>query len=813
VPESARYYVRDAITQGKAGGGSFKLKGDLHDMPFADPKHGEFRIATQVSGVTMNYVPSALLPTGSLPWPTLTQIGGELVFDRVSMAVKAASARVSNAPSLQLSKVEAQIPDLTQQQTVIVQAQAQGLASDVLKVVSTSPLNTLTNQALSRAKASGNADVKLRLQLPIQELDKSRVQGTVTLAGNDVQITPDSPALQQARGIVSFNEKGFALRDTSARAFGGELRLEGGSRATTSPNDVSVALRAQGTATAEGLRQAKELDLLARIAQQANGSVAYVASLGIRRGQAEITVSSNLQGLALNLPQPLQKTAEAVLPMRYDNSLARESLADGRRLQDQISLELGGLATVNYLRDISGAAPRVIRGRIGVGLAPGEAIAGNDDPGVAANINFAQLDLDAWAKLLNTPVGTPVSAPSAGSASSADTSEVLGYLPSIMSVRARALTVQGRTLNNVVVGGSRDDLTWRANLDARELNGYVEYRQPSAGNAGRVYARLARLSLAASTASDIEATLDEQPSSIPALDIVVEDFELRGKKLGRVEVEALNRDSGGVREWRLSKLNVGLPEAQFNATGNWTLLGASGQRGSRNERRRTALNFKLDIADSGELLKRFGFDKVIAKGKGRMEGQLAWLGAPWALDYNSLAGGFNVNIESGQFLKADPGIAKLLGVLSLQSLRRRLGLDFRDVVNEGFSFDFVRGDVKIEQGVASTNNLQMKGVNAAVLMEGSASIAKETQNLRVVVVPEINAGTASLIATAINPAIGLGTFLAQLILRRPVIEAATQEYRVDGSWAEPKVERINRRAGNAESTAKPPESTSTSTTP
>ena len=113
--------------------------------------------------------------------------------------------------------------------------------------------------------------------------------------------------------------------------------------------------------------------------------------------------------------------------------------------------------------------------------------------------------------------------------------------------------------------------------------------------------------------------------------------------------------------------------------------------------------------------------------------------------------------------------------------------------SEGFAFDFVRGDVRIEQGVATTNNLQMKGVNAAVLMEGSANIDQETQNLRVVVVPEINAMTASLVATAINPVIGLGSFLAQVFLRGPLIEAATQEFRIDGTWADPRVVRVPRR--------------------
>ena len=57
----------------------------------------------------------------------------------------------------------------------------------------------------------------------------------------------------------------------------------------------------------------------------------------------------------------------------------------------------------------------------------------------------------------------------------------------------------------------------------------------------------------------------------------------------------------------------------------------------------------------------------------------------------------------------------------------------------------------------------MRGVQAAVLMEGSADLERETQDLRVIVVPEINAGTASLAYAVINPAIGLGTFLAQLV--------------------------------------------------
>jgi uncharacterized protein YhdP len=269
------------------------------------------------------------------------------------------------------------------------------------------------------------------------------------------------------------------------------------------------------------------------------------------------------------------------------------------------------------------------------------------------------------------------------------------------------------------------------------------------------------------------------------------------------------------REWRLNKFNITTPDAVLLATGNWALShpGAAAPDAAQPPQRRTLLNFRLDIRDSGALLQRFGMADVVRRGKGRMEGQVAWQGAPLSPDYTSMTGQIHLNIEAGQFLKAEPGLAKLLSVLSLQSLPRRLALDFRDVFSDGFAFDFVRGDVRIAQGVALSNNLQMKGVNAAVLMEGRADIARETQDLHVVVVPEINAMTASLVATAINPVIGLGSFLAQMFLRGPLMAAATQEFQIDGTWADPRVERLVRGGKGATAPSPSPSPDSLPATP
>ena len=799
-----RHYVRDAVVKGQVSEVKFKVRGPVEHLPFTDRAQGDFQVSAKVRNGHFVYVPKSLQPPGAVPWPALTELNGELVFDRASLEVKDVSGKVAGLPGLQLVKGDARIADLTHNATVEVTTDIKGALSDALGFVNMSPVGNMTDQALAKATAGGTADYRFRLRLPINDIDKSTVEGTVTLPGNDMKFAAEAPLLAKLKGVVNITDSGFSVAGAQASLLGGDIRIDGGTRppATAPDNKAAVAFKAQGSFTAEGLRQAKDLGLVSRLAAHASGSAAYTASVLFRRGMPEVLVASSLQGMALSLPAPLAKSAEAALPVRFENALLPATMEAGQTLHDQLSLSIGRVAAVNYVRDVSGAEPRVIRGGIGVGLEAGESVPA-PDAGVGANINLARVDLDAWEKMLDDATGGGISqagAATPSAASSGASAAAMSYLPTLMAIRARELKVQGRSLNNVVVGASREGLNWRANIDAAELDGYLEFRQPGAQGAGRLYARLSRLSLAASEASEVEAILDEQPASLPALDIVVENMELRGKKLGRVEIDAVNRSAsaaeGGVREWRLNKFNIILPEAVLTASGNWAAIVPAGSRVALppGGRRRSAMNFRLDIADSGELLKRFGMDGVIRRGKGRLEGQIAWIGSPLSLDYPTLSGQFNVNVESGQFMKADPGIAKLLGVLSLQSLPRRLTLDFRDVFSQGFAFDFVRGDVGIQQGVAKTNNLQMSGVNAAVLMEGSANIAEETQDIKVVVVPEINAGTASLIATAINPVVGLGSFLAQMFLRRPLMEAATQEFHVDGTWSDPKITKIDRKA-------------------
>ena len=777
LPASVRQYVRDAVVKGTYSGVQIKIKGDIARIPFVHPQEGEFRFAGRLNDVELDYVPASLMPHNSAAWPRLHGLSGLLVFDRAGMKLSDAKARAADAKTgLQLNALQAQIPDMGQQALLEVSAETKGPAAQMLGVVQKSPLDKLLGLALHDTQATGQLQTHFKLNIPLLTPQDSKVQGTVVMGGNNLRMTPAIPGFEKVQGSIQFSESGFSLSGVQARWLGGPVRIEGGMKPATA-NEPALALRAQGEISAEGLRQVREFPSLDVLAKHLTGSTPYTASLGWRQGQPELSIQSQLEGLAMRLPAPMGKAAQVAMPL----SIRSRVQGQGAGLQDHIQVELGHVASVQYVRDLTGHTPRVLRGSMALGNST--LLPPMPDSGVSATVLLDQFSMDDWQALWPTPPN--------GEASAGDDNALQSYLPTRIGLQANTLTADGRTMHQVVAGGSREGLNWRANVDARELSGHLQFRQPSGEQPGQLYARLARLNLPPSTAADVESLLATPPANLPALDIVIEQLELRGKQLGRIEIEAVNSElqksrAKPSREWQLNKFNILLPEATLRSTGRW-LTASEGSTV-----RKTEMRFHLSVDDAGALLTRLGTPGALRGGSGHLEGDINWNGSPLALHYPSMNGQFDVKMGRGQFLKADAGVAKLLGVLSLQALPRRLLLDFRDVFYEGFAFDSVVGHVNIDHGTASTRNLQIKGVNAVVQLEGSADIAKETQQLRVVILPELDTGTASLVAgIAVNPVVGLTTFLAQLYLQSPLARASTQEFLIDGSWTAPRVTRVD----------------------
>lgn len=783
TPHGLHDWLAGALQGGRLRDTSLRLRGDLARFPFsagtpAERARGEFSIKGRLEQARLEYAPGHRHPDGAPLWPLAEAIDGTIAFDRARMEIHGKTLRTLGVA---LSGVKAVIPDLGAHEKMMLEIDGNGAGplQEFLRYVAVSPVLDWIGHFTEDTRASGNARLGLKLRLPLAQLHESRVQGSLQLQDNDVSLFPELPTLQAANGRIEFHDHGFHLDGVGAQFLGAPVTVGGGTE-----RDGSTRVALDGTLSAEGMRRTAPAPAMVRLAERLSGSTRYSGAIVVREGRRTITIDSTLAGLGVELPQPLNKAQDASLPLRFVLEGAPAMAGLGR---DEIRVGLGPNLAARYLREKQGRNPwRVTQGGIGINVP-----APLPDEGMMVHVDASALNIDHWLAAgraiaggdEDTPLPANAGITGAPSASGGDVTQYV--LPTVIAGRVGELTVGERRMADVVLGATHLRDTWQANLHSRQASGYLTWAETRSG-LGKVTARLASLTIPESAEAEVKDLLESNKgasATIPSLDIVAEQFELFDKRLGRLELRASNVRALAGREWRIDRIAIGNPDGELKANGRWL---------TKDGKSNTSLNFALDITDAGKLLDRLGFPGTIGRGKGRLSGDISWGGLPYAMDIPSLSGQIEMNVESGQFLKQDPGAAKLLGVLSLQALPRLLKLDFHDVFSEGLAFDGISANAMIQRGVVRTDNLKMHGVAATVLMNGSADIANESTNLRVVVIPEFNLGTGPLVyGLAVNPVIGLGGFLAQLFLRAPVMKALTYQMQVTGPWKAPNIVKID----------------------
>jgi uncharacterized protein (TIGR02099 family) len=775
TPEHTRRWLAGALEDGMLRETTLRLRGDLAHFPFKDGSpdkaKGEFRVAGRIVDGRLNYEPGYFAKDGKTPvWPLAEKIRGSIVFDRARMEIKAETARTLGVA---LSNVKAVIPDLgTHDSMLDIDGTAAGAMQDFLKYVAASPVLEWIGHFTDETTASGNAKLALSLHLPLSHIIDAKVQGALQLQGNDVMLWHDMPTVAGATGKIEFNEKGVNLNNLAGSLLGGPLSVTGGSQ-----KDGAIQVRLAGTATVEGLRKQYPAAAVQRLANHLGGGARFTGVVTAKDHKYEVAIDSSMQGASLDFPAPLKKAAADSMPLHFQ--LNGGSANEQGVARDDIRLALGNAYSARYHRQRVNKGPwKLVNGGIGVNVPAPE-----PDSGMMINASLKSLNVDDWIDLAADIAGNDSKPAAPGAAEGSDIAQYV--VPETMAARAAELIVGERKLDNVVAGVTHSKGVWQASIDSQQAVGYITWNEsPTGKGVGKVTARLSSLIIPESQAAEVKDLLEGSTNAptIPALDIEVQRLEWFNRPLGQLELHAYNALITSAREWRISKLSLVNADGELNGTGRWQ---------SKDGQHNTALNFNMDIHDAGKLLERFGFKDTLRNGKGKLSGDIAWKGLPYHMDLPSLSGTLALNVEKGQFLKQDPGAAKLLGVLSLQALPRLLKLDFNDVFSEGLQFDGITANATINHGIVKTDNLKMHGVQATVLMDGAADIANESTNLRVVVIPQVNLGTAPLVyALAVNPVIGLGSYLAQLFLSAPVMKALTYQMQVTGPWKSPVITKI-----------------------
>jgi uncharacterized protein YhdP len=164
-----------------------------------------------------------------------------------------------------------------------------------------------------------------------------------------------------------------------------------------------------------------------------------------------------------------------------------------------------------------------------------------------------------------------------------------------------------------------------------------------------------------------------------------------------------------------------------------------------------------------------------------------WEGPPAAFALERLNGEVDINVTQGNILSANSGAGRLLGLISLTELPRRLAMDFRDVFDDGFSFDEAKGTMKLKNGTGHTDDLVLSSTAAEIAIIGSTDLAAQTFDYEFVVRPGVSK-TLPVIGAITGGPVGAAAGLAlQALLRDSLGEATEARYTISGPWADPQV--------------------------
>jgi uncharacterized protein (TIGR02099 family) len=725
--EKTRAWLVGAIRSGRATDARLRLRGDLRQFPFRDPQLGQFEIVVQVRDGVLAYAPG---------WPQIEGIDGELRFERDRMEIAARRARVLDAEVR-----EARVGTTLGPRAVLsISGRAEGPSAAFLRFLRESPLRAGLGTIPEELDVFGRARLRLALELPLAEPSRSEASGEFAFAGNTLRLGSQLPAIERATGTLAFSGSSVQLRNASGRLMGGPLRVVGGSQGG------DVVLSANGRFAVAAMEPLLPEAWRGRL----RGSAAYAGSVRLGRdGVPQLAVESDLAGVESTLPPPLAKPADETQLLR----IALLHGAEGER--DRISVTLGRLLQAEVLRERQGGERFSGRTAIAFHLPPGKSLRLPERP-VRTLLygSLPHLDLDRWLGLL----GTGASAEEAGT--------------TVAEMSFGKLDAFGRRLEDITVKAQVRGNDWNASVTSKDITGEVVYR----GGAPRsLQARMARFDVPPEAPEALDAP--GRTADLPDVDLIAEDFGFRGNRLGRVEVVA--RHEGA--DWRIERLQMKNPDGSVAGRGQWR----TGEGGG------TSLELEFEAANVGGFLGRLGRAKLVSGGSASGAAALAWKGEPTAVDLASLQGSVKLHAEQGQFLQIEPGIGKLVSLMSLQNLPRRVVFDFGDVFSKGFQWDTIDATARIEQGVLETNDFRMTGGAAEVQMKGKVNLAAETQDLRVRVVPGLDGTASTVTGVLINPPAGLAALLAQKLLKNPLGQIFAYQYAITGDWDEPKVEKLN----------------------
>lgn len=735
VPELVAW-LDGAIRGGRVPSADFVLYGRAQDFPYDTGGKGVFEVRADVVDARLDYMPG---------WPALEQVAGVLRFDRASMDISARAGRIFGA---QVQEARVWMDDLVNGDLQI-EGKVRGSGGDMLRFLKESPLGSSIRRELAMVSLSGVHDLSLRVTVPLYDDRAPKVKGAVSLRGGSLAVPRFGVGVDALQGVVQFTERGVSADGVRGRFRGRPLTV--GAVTEGPPGKGRIKVSAPLHASLGELLETAE-------PPGVSGSADWLIELlfpafdNVDAGDAGVTaqVSSDLEGIAVNLPEPLAKPAGQRRPLRLRIGFDGEGMGP-------VAVSLGG--SMRALLEFDDTGRQLTRASVQVGGGPAEL---KDFLGISITGQLERLDLDAWRKV------------DFGSAAAAADADAAPPLPlEWIDLEVGSLRALGLRFRDTRLQLRRGTAEWLVNLAGPDLAGRLTL--PDAEHA-TLRVELDRLRLLPGE-SAAPAAQDGIGMEIPLLDLRVAELLYGPRRLGSLRVSIVP-DAEGMR---IERAELKGPVMEANASGGWSGGGAPTSR----------LRLQVASVNAGEALTAFGYAETIRGGVADATLELSWPGKPADFDLNRIAGALDMTITNGQMLSVEPGAGRLFGLLSVTALPRRLALDFSDLFDEGFAFDRIEAHFDLRDGNAHTRKFFMQGPAARVELEGRIGLSARDYDQLVTVMPHISSALPAVGAVAGGPVGAAALLVTQKLLEKQLNKLIRVRYRVQGSWEQPDIAPVD----------------------
>lgn len=734
-------WLSNALVAGTAPVGTTRLVGALDRFPF-DDGDGEFRIDARLQDAVFRYHDA---------WPAVRIADLDLVIDRTHLYTP---RNVVSSLGNEVVDAQVDIPDL-RDPVLRIDATADGTMETVRDFARQSPIAAFFGGHLDRISVEGEASFDLDLAYPILDRDRWQVTAVIRPENGTVRFAGFPAPVTGLDGAVTVRRESLDAESLAGTFLGNPVEIDL-SRVEDATSPWNVVATASGAFGAADLVRELGVPLDGLV----EGSTPYSLSLRFPRtgletpAPVEIEIESALSGLAIHMPPPLGKAATARSPVSATIAFAARnriessgSMADSVRWALAFENSSDGWDFDRGVLAVGGAVPGVPESR-----------------GLHIEGRTPEVDVDRWLDLARGDGRGP---------------GVGERIRSIDLVVDR-LHVIGQHLDRHRLVVNRSALDWAVQLDGEQAVGMISIPYDLGGERAIVLDMETLVLPGAGEGEDDDvphAPLAD-PRSLPRISVRAGQFALGERQLG-----ALTAD--------FARTALGLEADSFIAeSSSFDLSGSAGWIIDESDPagQRSYLDARLTSSNVERTLDQLDYQPGIESEAMDIRFDVSWSGGPREDFLSSLDGNVRVRFGTGQLDEVEPGAGRVFGLMSVVALPRRLSLDFRDVFERGFVFDEITGSFRLEDGVAYTCDLSLKGPAADVGIVGRTGLVDKDYEQAAVVSANVGNTLPVVGAVVAGPQIAAALLIFSQIFKKPLQEMGQIYYGIDGTWADPVID-------------------------